>query len=115
MTSGELSRATTRPQQYSGDFAPNSRLIMNRFLADTVLYDNVNGASQLKFYSPSDENQGQQQIAGTAVWEMAYNNMYNDIAAGIDNIFMNFSSTADMATSTPRSGYITYRIYRVRK
>ena len=115
MMNGELSRATTRPQQYSGDFAPNSRLIMNRFLADTVLYDNVNGASQLKFYPPAGDSQGQMQIAGTAVWEMAYNNLYNDIAAGIDNIFINFSSTADMATSATRAGYITYRIYRVRK
>ena len=115
MMSGELSRATTRPQQYSGDFAPNSRLIMNRFLTDTVLYDSVNGASQLKFYPPAGDGEGQMQIAGTAVWEMAYNNLYNDIAAGIDNIFVNFSSTADMATSTPRAGYITYRIYRVRK
>ena len=113
--SGELSRATTRPQQYSGDFAPNSRLIMNRFLSDSLLYDSVSGASQLKFYAPADDNQGQQQIAGTAVWEMAYNNLYNDIAAGIDNIFINFSNTADMANSVTRSGYITYRVYRVRK
>jgi hypothetical protein len=115
MISGELSRATTRPQQSSGDFAPNSRFIMNRFLTDTVLYDNIDGASQLKFYAPAGDGQGQMQIAGTAVWEMAYNNLYTDIAAGIDNIFINFSSTADMATSNTRSGYITYRIYRVRK
>lgn len=117
---GEISRVTTRPAQYSGDFAVNSRTIMNRFYADCILYDAESGASALKFYTNIlGDGQGQIHIQGTAFWEMAYNNLYNDIASGIDNIFFKLHNgipgNVNYYSDVPRRGYITYRIYRVRK
>lgn len=117
---GEISRVTTRPAQYTNDFAVNSRTIMNRFNADCILYDAESGASALKFYTNIlGDGQGQIQIEGTAFWEMAYNNLYNDIASGIDNIFINLHNgipgSVNFYSNVLRRGYITYRIYRVRK
>ena len=115
---GELSRATTRPAQYTNDFAVNSRTIMNRFNADCILYDADGGVNQLEFYHPTQEGQGQIHIQGTAFWEMAYNNLYNNIASGIDNIFINLHNAASggsIYAAVFRKGYITYRIWRVKK
>jgi hypothetical protein len=119
MMKGEISRATTRPEQVGtplADFAPNSRLVMNRFFADAVLYDSEAGADTLEFYHPTEEGQGQFHIQGTAVWEMSRENKYSVIQNGLDGLFIDLNSTASLTgADIQRRGYITYRIYRVRK
>jgi hypothetical protein len=118
MMKGEISRATTRPAQVgtsSADFAPNSRLVMNRFFADAVLYDNEAGTDALEFYHPTLEGQGQHHIQGTAVWEMNRENKYSVIQNGVEGLFIDLNNNASGFESVLRRGYITYRIYRVRK
>ena len=115
MMKGEISRATTRPAQTSGDFAANSRLVMNRFYADTVLYDSEAGANALEFYHPVVEGQGQFHIQGTAVWEMNRENKYSVIQNGLDGLLIDLNNTASGFAAVSRRGYFTYRIYRVRK
>jgi hypothetical protein len=115
MMKGEISRATSRPAQYSGDFAPNSRLVMNRFYSDAVLYDNDAGTNALEFYNPTEEGHGQHHIQGTAVWEMNRENKYSVIQNGVDGLLIDLNNTASSFAAVPRRGYITYRIYRVRK
>ena len=115
MMKGEISRATTRPAQYSGDFAPNSRLVMNRFYSDAVLYDAEAGTAALEFYHPTIIGQGQHHIQGTGVWEMSRENKYSVIQNGLDGLLIDIYNEAGFYSLQQRGAYATYRIYRVRK
>jgi hypothetical protein len=117
MMKGEISRATSRPAQanITNDFAPLSRLVYNRFFADSVLYDAELGTNALEFYHPTLDGQGQHHIQGTAVWEMSRENKYNVIQNGLDGLLIDIYNDAAIYSLQPRGGYATYRIWRVRK
>jgi hypothetical protein len=117
---GNISLVTRQTLQFLNDVAMNSRLIQNDFECNSCLLEPHSTANQLKIFSASNANDGQQTQRGVAVWEASYDNLWNlgsagsaDLNSGVYRLYLRFTDTG--TTNVFRGAQIRYSIYRVRK
>ena len=117
---GKISLIRRQTEQFSGDVAMNSRLIQNDFECNSCLLEPHSTANQLRIYSSTNQNYGQQTQRGVAVWEASYDNLWNlgssagnDLNSGVYRLYLRLTDTG--ITNFQRGAQIKYSIYRIRK